>query len=150
MTPLGPPMVFFWVQMVPTNHAGCVPPRSTDIRPFGATRATYGKKYLIYDIFGPFPNPPHGPLWQFWWVQMAPTDHPGCIPPRSNRDPLRSIHLEPPGPGMASYIPYMTFWTIFRPKITILWPNDPPVGSSSVSRMDKLGLKLPKNIQKSM
>ena len=29
--------------------------------------------------------PPWGPLGQFWWVQMAPTDHPGCIPPRSNQ-----------------------------------------------------------------
>ena len=77
MTPLGPPMVFFWVQMVPTNHAGCVPPRSTDIRPFGATRATYGKKYLIYDIFGPFPNPPTDPYGNFGgskWRQQTILD----------------------------------------------------------------------------
>ena len=31
---------------------------------------------------------------------FAPTDHPGCIPPRSNQDPLRSSHLEPPRPEM--------------------------------------------------
>ena len=42
------------------------------------------------------------PQWRTWgqfqWVQMAPTDHPGCIPPRSNQDLLRSSHLEPPKP----------------------------------------------------
>ena len=67
----------------------------TEIQPFGATGATYGQKCLFYGIFGPFLPPLEAPR-QFQWVQMAPTDHPGCIPPRSNQDLLRSSHLEPP------------------------------------------------------
>ena len=51
----------------------------TEIQPFGATGATYGQKCLFYDIFGLFLNPQR----QFWWIQMAPTGHPGCIQPRS-------------------------------------------------------------------
>ena len=39
-------------------------------------------------------EPPGGPWGQFWCVQMAPTDHLRCIPPRSNQDPLRSSHLD--------------------------------------------------------
>ena len=44
--------------------------------------------------------PPWRTWGQFQWVQMAPTDHPECIPPRSNQDPLKSSHLEPPEPLM--------------------------------------------------
>ena len=30
-------------------------------------------------------DPPGGPRGQIRWVQIAPTDHPWCIPPRSNQ-----------------------------------------------------------------
>ena len=43
------------------------------------------------------------------WVQMAPTDHPGCIPPRSNQDPLRSSHFEPTEPLIAINVRFMAF-----------------------------------------
>ena len=39
---------------------------------------------------------PGGPTGQFWRVQMAPTDQPGCIPTRIQPRSLRSSHLEPP------------------------------------------------------
>ena len=52
--------------------------RSTEIQPFGATRATYGHICLFYGIFGPFltpleapgaismgPNGPNGPSWMY-------------------------------------------------------------------------------------
>ena len=35
---------------------------------------------------------PQVPRGQFWWVLMAPKGHPGCIPPRSNRDPAILSH----------------------------------------------------------
>merc|ERR1712218_445336 len=53
--------------------------------------------------------PPWRPPGQLRWVQMAPTDHPGCIPPRSNQDPLRSSHLEPPEPLRAMNARFMAF-----------------------------------------
>ena len=75
-------------------------------------------------------NPPGGPRGQFWWVQMAPSDHPGCIPPRSNQYPLRSSHLEPPEPLMAINARFMAFlghfWPPWRPPGTIsVGPNSP-------------------------
>ena len=74
------------------------------------------------------------PQWRTWgqfqWVQMAPTDHPGCIPPRSNQYPLRSSHLEPPEPLMAINGRFMAFlghfWPPWRPPGAILvGPNSP-------------------------
>ena len=62
----------------------------------------------------------HAPRGQFQWVQMAPTDHSGCIPPRSNQYPLRSSHLEPPEPPMAINARFMAFsgslWPLNRHK----------------------------------
>ena len=52
-------------------------------------------------------DPPRGPRDQFRWVQVAPTYHPECIPPRSDQDPLRSCHL-----GHRSHL-----W----PEMPILW-----------------------------
>merc|ERR1712218_302400 len=56
--------------------------------------------------------PIYGHKW-LRWVQMAPTDHPGCIPPRSNQYPLRSSHLEPPEPLMAINGRFMAFFVDF-------------------------------------
>ena len=75
-------------------------------------------------------EPPGGPWGQFWCVQMAPTDHLRCIPPRSNQDPLRSSHLEPPEPLMAINARFMAFlghfWPPWRPPGTIsVGPNSP-------------------------
>ena len=60
-------------------------------------------------------------IWKFRWVQMSPTDHPGCIPPISNRDPLISSHLGP------SYGQKYLIYGLFRP---ILTPQGPPMAIS--------------------
>ena len=36
------------------------------------------------------PTPPQAPWWQFWWAQTVLTDHPGCVPPKSSQNSLRS------------------------------------------------------------
>ena len=51
---------------------------------------------------------PRDPRGQFWWVQLAQTDYPGCISPRS-------IHLEPPEPTMSRNACFMAF-------LGSLWP----------------------------
>ena len=56
--------------------------------------------------------PIYGHKW-LRWVQMGPTDHPGCIPPRSNQYPLRSSHLEPPEPLMAINGRFLAFFVDF-------------------------------------
>ena len=62
---------------------------------------------------------PGGPRGQFWWVQIAPTDHPWCIPPRSNH--LTKFHQkitqnDPRGPKndpkWSKNGPKITFWCL--------------------------------------
>ena len=60
-------------------------------------------------------------IWKFRWVQMSPTDHSGCIPPISNRDPLISSHLGP------SYGQKYLIYDLSRP---ILTPQGPPMAIS--------------------
>ena len=109
---------FQWVQMAPTDHPGCIPPRSNQdplksshLEPPEPLMAINARFMAFLGHFWP----PWRPPGQFRWVQMAPTDHPGCIPPRSNQDPLRSSHLEPPEPLRAMNARFMAFLGHFWP-----------------------------------
>ena len=109
---------FQWVQMAPTDHPGCIPPRSNQDPLKSSHLETPEPLMAINARFMAFLGhfwPPWRPPGQFRWVQMAPTDHPGCIPPRSNQDPLRSSHLEPPEPLRAMNARFMAFLGHFWP-----------------------------------
>ena len=106
--------------MTPQDHSGCIPPRSiqdplrsSHLEPPGLPIARMDH---FYGIFCAISDPPWG---QFWWVQMVPSDHSGCIPPSSNQYPLRSIHLEPPEPPKARNALFMAFlnppWRTLEP-----------------------------------
>merc|ERR1712218_334496 len=98
--------------MYPTQ----IQPRSTEIQPFGATGATYGHKWALYDIFGPFLTPwkpqgtisigPNGPNRPSW---MYPTQ----IQPRSTE-------IQPFGATRATYGHKCAFYGIFGPFLTSL------------------------------
>ena len=134
MTPLGPPMVFFlgpngtnyscW--MCPTQ----IQPRSTDIQPFGATRAAYGKKYLIYDIFWSFPTPPRTPM----AISVGPNgpNRPSWMYPTQIQP--RSTEIQPFGATGATYGHKWAFYGIFGPFLT---PFEAPGDNFSWSKWPK-------------
>ena len=116
--PWRPPGQLRWVQMAPTDHPGCIPPRSNQdplrsshLEPPEPLRAMNARFMAFLGHFWP----PWRSLGQFRWVQMALTNHPGCIPPRSNQVPLRSSHLETPEPLMAINACFMAFLGLFWP-----------------------------------
>ena len=65
---------------------------------------------MILDVSDPDP-------WLFRTRQMVQTHHPGCIPSRSNHDPLWSSSLGPPGWLMATKGLLGQFWTVFGHKM---------------------------------
>ena len=76
-----------------------IQPISIDIQPFVVSTTAMilspsGLEWLKSHVWAIF-DPPGGPWSQFRWVQMAPTDHPGCIQQKSNQDPLRSSRYGP-------------------------------------------------------
>ena len=83
----------------------------------------WGHTCLFYGIFGPFLSqkfwPPRKPPGHFWWVQMTPTDHPGCIP-------TRSIEIQPFVVSTATYGPFsqwpLTLWSWFWAKMACISP----------------------------
>ena len=91
---------------------------------------------------------PQAPQWQFWCAQMVPTDHPGCVPHKSNRiqDSERFSHLDHPMPLVARFAWFMVFLGHFWPLRTPHWQfwwvqnvlTDHPVCVPSISSWDFL------------
>ena len=105
-----------WPQRTILDVSHPDPLKSSHLEPTEPLMAINGRLWYFLAIS----DPRGGPRGQFQWVQMAPTDHPGCIPPRSNQYPLRSSHLEPPEPLMAINGRFMAFsgslWPLNRHK----------------------------------